>query len=69
MNNIDRIIQDMSRIYSMFCFPRVTQNLDTGKISIENVWSNIEAKETYEKLSELLQHEYAHQQSEQRKQQ
>ena len=45
----------MTNLYIMFCMPRITVNKQTGEIvSMENVWNNEEAKETYGKLAELL---------------
>jgi len=56
---INKIIHQMSQLYIMFCMPRITVNKQTGEVvTIEYIWNNDEAKETYGKLAELLLYEY-----------
>ena len=50
----DVILQEMSKIYTMFCLPRITMNTKTHETKIEYVWQNDEARQLFETLGELL---------------
>lgn len=53
--NINKLSWQMSRLYVMFCMPKITMNKDTGEfLSVDYFWTNEEAKETYNQLSLLL---------------
>ena len=58
---MDKIIQEMSRIYSMFCCPRGILNTETREITFENVWRNSDAEAYYNTLAEILKTQQADQ--------
>ncbi len=46
-------LNEMSRIYGMFCLPRIVVDTEKNEIvSFEGVWINGEAEECYNNLSE-----------------
>ena len=56
---MDEIIHEMSRIYSMFCWPRGILNTATREITFENVWRNSDAEAYYNTLAEILKTQQA----------
>lgn len=56
---MDKIIQEMSRIYSMFCWPRGILNTETREITFENICRNSDAEAYYNTLAEILKTQQA----------
>jgi hypothetical protein len=50
----DVILQEMTKVYIMFCLPRITLNTKTKEVSVEYIWQNDDAKRNYELLGEML---------------
>ena len=50
----DVILYEMTKVYIMFCLPRVTLNTKTKEVSVEYIWQNDDAKKNYELLGEML---------------
>lgn len=48
------IIQKMSELYTMFCFPRVMTKISGEFLSIEYVWRSEKAEKTYNELQKIL---------------
>ena len=48
------ILQEMSKLYTMFCLPGISQNTETKEIKIEYVWQSDEAMQLFETLGEIL---------------
>lgn len=60
---MDEIINEMSRIYSMFCWPRAIINEQTREVVFEHVWKNSDAESYYNTLAEVLKTQQAAQHS------
>lgn len=55
---IKQTIDDMSQLYIMFCMPRITTKTTGEIVSVEYVWTNKDAEETYNILQKNLSYYY-----------